>query len=72
LSKVAASQRTCFFCGKHIQVGFGNMFVKNDGTIQWTCSTKCKKNLRVLKRDPRKMKWTSKHVKGGIKVKKAR
>lgn len=46
------------------------MFVKNDGTIQWTCSAKCKKNLRVLKRDPRKMKWTSKHVKGGIKVKK--
>nr|AIF21425.1 hypothetical protein [uncultured marine thaumarchaeote SAT1000_04_F07] len=28
------------------------------------------KNLLVLKRDPRKLKWTEKYVKGGIKVKK--
>lgn len=46
------------------------MLVKNDGSIQWTCSDKCKKNLRKLKRDPRKLKWTTKYVKGGIKVKK--
>jgi large subunit ribosomal protein L24e len=46
------------------------MLVKNDGSIQWTCSNKCKKNLRKLKRDPRKFKWTTKYVKGGIKVKK--
>ncbi|MDF2770344.1 MAG: hypothetical protein K0S91_3182, partial [Nitrososphaeraceae archaeon] len=26
--------------------------------------------LRKLKRDPRKLKWTTKYVKGGIKVKK--
>jgi large subunit ribosomal protein L24e len=45
------------------------MFIKNDGSIQWTCSPKCKKNMR-LKRDPRKFKWTRKYVKGGIKVKK--
>ena len=32
--------------------------------------SKCKKNLLVLKRDPRKLKWTKKYVKGGIKVKK--
>jgi large subunit ribosomal protein L24e len=46
------------------------MLVKNDGSIQWTCSDKCKKNLRKLKRDPRKLKWTTKYVKGGTKVKK--
>ena len=28
------------------------------------------KNALVLKRDPRKLKWTKKYVKGGIKVKK--
>jgi hypothetical protein len=26
-----------------------------------------KKNALVLKRDPRKLKWTKKHVKGGIR-----
>ena len=46
------------------------MLVKNDGQVQWTCSSKCKKNLRVLKRDPRKLKWTSKYVKGGLHTKK--
>ena len=46
------------------------MFVKNDGTIQWTCSAKCKKNHEGIEERPTKMKWTRKHVKGGIKVKK--
>jgi large subunit ribosomal protein L24e len=46
------------------------MYAKNDGTVLWSCSSKCKKNLLVLKRDPRKLKWTKKYVKGGIKVKK--
>ena len=42
------------------------MHAKNDGTVLWSCSSKCKKNLLVLKRDPRKLKWTKKYVKGGI------
>lgn len=46
------------------------MTVKNDGQIQWTCSSKCMKNLRVLSRDPRKLKWTAKYVKGGLRVRK--
>ncbi|MEO9319820.1 MAG: 50S ribosomal protein L24e [Nitrososphaera sp.] len=70
MSKSATSLRNCFFCGKHITSGHGQMLVKNDGQIQWTCSSKCKKNLRVLKRDPRKMKWTEKYVKGGLRTKK--
>jgi large subunit ribosomal protein L24e len=70
MSKTSGSVRNCFFCGNHIPAGRGIMLVKNDGAIQWTCSNKCKKNLRILKRDPRKMKWTSKYVKGGIRVKK--
>jgi large subunit ribosomal protein L24e len=43
---------------------------KNDGHVQWTCSSKCKKNMRVLKRDPRKLKWTVRYVKGGLHMKK--
>jgi large subunit ribosomal protein L24e len=43
------------------------MLAKNDGNILWFCSAKCKKNALVLKRDPRKLKWTNKYVKGGIR-----
>ena len=71
MSKTATSLRNCFFCGQRISSATGIMLVKNDGSIQWTCSNNCKKNLRNLKRDPRKMKWTNKYVKGGIKVSKS-
>ncbi|MEW6604145.1 MAG: 50S ribosomal protein L24e [Thermoproteota archaeon] len=70
MSKTATSLRNCFFCGRHITTGHGIMLVRNDGQVQWTCSSKCKKNLRVLTRDPRKLKWTSKYVKGGLRVRK--
>ncbi|MDI1495023.1 MAG: ribosomal protein L24e [Cenarchaeum symbiont of Oopsacas minuta] len=45
------------------------MYIKNDNTIMWFCSSKCKKNMLDLKRDPRKFKWTKKFVKGGIRKK---
>lgn len=70
MSKTAMSLRNCSFCGRHITTGHGIMLIRNDGQIQWTCSSKCKKNMRVLKRDPRKLKWTARYVKGGLHVKK--
>ncbi len=70
MSKNVTSLRNCFFCGNRVDTGKGIMLVKNDGSIQWTCSSKCKKNLRNLKRDPRLFKWTSKYIKGGIRKKK--
>jgi len=62
--------KPCVFCDRSIPKGSGSMRVKNDGTVLWFCSAKCKKNMLELKRDPRKLKWTKKYVKGGIKVKK--
>ena len=59
----------CNFCGRPVAKGSGTMLAKNDGTVLWFCSSKCKKNALVLKRDPRKLKWTKKHVKGGIRKK---
>ena len=70
MSKNIASLRNCFFFGKRVDAGKGIMLVKNDGSIQWTCSSKCKKNLRNLKRDPRLFKWTDKYIKGGIRKQK--
>ncbi|MFQ6051902.1 MAG: 50S ribosomal protein L24e [Candidatus Hydrothermarchaeota archaeon] len=52
-------KRKCSFCKNDMKPGTGKMFVKNDGTIFYFCSSKCEKNMLKLKRIPRKVKWTS-------------
>jgi len=47
----------CSFCGSEIEPGTGLMYVKNDGTILYFCSSKCWKNYS-LGRNPRKVRWT--------------
>jgi len=47
----------CSFCGKDIPPGRGTMFVKNDGTVFYYCSSKCEKNARI--RNPVKVRWTN-------------
>ncbi len=59
--------KPCSFCDRPVPKGSGTMLVRNDGTILWFCSAKCKKNMLELRRDPRKLKWTKKYVKGGIR-----
>ncbi len=39
------------------------MYVKNDGSILWFCSSKCRKNFLKLGRNPRKLKWTLRKAK---------
>ena len=60
-------EHTCSFCGHVIPPGTGVMYVKNDGTIYWFCSRRCRISMLEFGRDPRKLKWTKKYVKGGIK-----
>ena len=50
--------RQCSFCGDEFPQGTGTMYVRNDGSILWFCSSKCKKSAVKIKRDPRKLKWT--------------
>ena len=50
--------RQCTFCGSDIEPGTGSMYVKLDGSVNFYCTTKCKKNHLILKRNPRKLKWT--------------
>jgi len=57
----------CSFCGKKIKPGTGIIYVRNDGTMLRFCTRKCMMNMLKLKRDPRKLKWTTKYVKGGVK-----
>ncbi|RLG57383.1 MAG: 50S ribosomal protein L24e [Hadesarchaea archaeon] len=49
--------RKCSFCGGRIEPGTGVMFVKKDGTVQFYCSSKCERNMR-LGRKPHRVKWT--------------
>ncbi|MCI4460709.1 MAG: 50S ribosomal protein L24e [Thaumarchaeota archaeon] len=55
----------CAFCGREVRPGRGIMYVRNNGSVLWFCSAKCRKNMLELRRDPRKLKWTAKRVKGG-------
>jgi len=48
----------CSFCGRTIAPGTGINFVRRDGRVLRFCSSKCRKSMLVLRRDPRKVKWT--------------
>ena len=50
--------KRCSFCGGPVEPGTGIMYVKNDGTILWCCSSKCFKNFK-LGRDPKRLPWTA-------------
>ncbi|WP_075050507.1 50S ribosomal protein L24e [Ignicoccus islandicus] len=50
--------RVCSFCGREIEPGTGIMFVRNDGSILWFCSSKCFKNYK-MGRKARKLPWTA-------------
>ncbi len=59
--------KNCSFCDGQLKLGTGTMLIKNDGSLLYFCSNKCRKNMLKLGRDSRKFKWTRKYVKGGIK-----
>ncbi|TRO57900.1 50S ribosomal protein L24e [[Eubacterium] cellulosolvens] len=48
----------CSFCGKKYPPSSGTSYIRNDGSILYFCSTKCRKSQLELRRDPRKLKWT--------------
>ncbi|RLG38778.1 MAG: 50S ribosomal protein L24e [Candidatus Alkanophagales archaeon] len=53
----------CSFCKREIEPGTGKMFVRNDGTVFYFCSSKCEKNQIKLRRKARKVKWARKAAK---------
>ncbi len=48
----------CSFCGKKIEPGTGKMYVTRDGKVYRFCSSKCYRNMIMLARVPRKVRWT--------------
>jgi len=65
---MSTTTKNCSYCDRSVKFGTGTMLVKNDGSILYFCSNKCRKNMLKLRRDPRKFKWTKRYVKGGIKA----
>jgi len=49
----------CIFCGKEERYFKGLNLIQNDGSVSYFCSSKCRRNFLKLKRDKRKLKWTS-------------
>jgi large subunit ribosomal protein L24e len=49
------------YCGREEPAYKGIHLITNDGTVQYFCSSKCRKNALKLKRDKRKLKWTEAH-----------
>lgn len=49
---------TCSFCGTDIEPGTGSIYVKNDGSLFYLCSSKCRRSQTSLKRTARRLKWT--------------
>lgn len=49
---------TCTFCGTDVEPGTGSIYVKNDGSLFYLCSSKCRRNQTILKRTARRLKWT--------------
>jgi large subunit ribosomal protein L24e len=69
-SATVIQSKKCSFCGREVKPGRGIMFVRNAGTVLWFCSSKCRKNMLSLRRNPKKLKWTEKHRGGGGDVRK--
>ncbi|MHA1754246.1 MAG: 50S ribosomal protein L24e [Candidatus Odinarchaeia archaeon] len=57
----------CAFCGEDIEPGTGLIYFKSDGSSIHFCSSKCRKNLLVLKRKSRKLKWTKHYPRKSMK-----
>ena len=48
----------CVFCGCEQDDYMGTYLIRNDGSMNYYCSSKCRKNHLKLKRDRRMLKWT--------------
>jgi len=66
----------CVYCGKMYDIPRGLTLVRIDGTVNYLCSSKCRKNMKMGRRkvrwveDPKKVKGKAKKKKVIVKKKK--
>lgn len=58
----------CVFCGREESPHKGVHLLKNDGSVNFYCSSKCRKNAIKLGRDRRKIKWTAAYKENLVKA----
>ncbi|HLC87002.1 MAG TPA: 50S ribosomal protein L24 [Candidatus Nanoarchaeia archaeon] len=56
----------CVYCGKEYEIHKGLTLISKDGSVNYLCSSKCRKNMSMKRR---KVRWVSKsqHVKEALK-----
>ena len=47
----------CIYCGKIYPIHKGVTLIKTDGSINYICSSKCRKNMKMKRR---KIRWITK------------
>jgi len=52
--------RVCSFCRRSFPQGMGMVLVRNDGSMLWFCSSKCRRNMLNLGRNPARVRWVRK------------
>jgi large subunit ribosomal protein L24e len=57
----------CVYCGKMYDTHKGLTYIKIDGSVNYLCSSKCRKNMKMKRR---KVRWISKKKKEVTEVKK--
>lgn len=60
----------CVYCGEEYDIPRGLTLVKNDGSINYLCSSKCRKNMAMKRRKVRWIKDKKPLVRTKKKVKK--
>ena len=50
----------CSYCGETYEIHRGTTLVKNDGSVKYFCSGKCRKNMAMKRR---KVRWITKKKK---------
>ncbi|MCS7122439.1 MAG: 50S ribosomal protein L24e [Candidatus Micrarchaeota archaeon] len=48
----------CSFCGREIALGRGIIYFTSNGKMYSFDSSKCRRNMLRLNRDPKDMKWS--------------
>lgn len=59
--EVHINMPTCTFCKKNFKEPRGLTIFTFDGKAIYFCSSKCRRNMEHLKRDPKKVNWVKKH-----------
>jgi large subunit ribosomal protein L24e len=62
---------TCTFCKKNFKEPKGLTIFTFDGRAIHFCSSKCRRNMQHLKRDPKKTNWVRKRADNKISLEKA-